>query len=113
LKEKITNKIRICAFKCFLLNNQKDFISLSIENIGEKFELNNIRIIKKEVNKLILSGLLCARWNDSNTLEVIKTESSNLNDFNYRKNIEMLENNIKQIAENNILLLEAGFKANN
>ena len=113
MKEKITNKIRICAFKCFLLNNQKDFISLSIENIKEKFDLDNVRIIKKEVNRLIISGLLSARWNDYKTLEITKIESSNMNDYNYRKNIEMLENNIKQIAENNILLLEAGFKANN
>jgi len=113
IKQKIESRLKTIGLKCYLLQNQGNFISMKIDNLKERFELDE-KTIKKEVNLLIFNGVLNARWSKT-SLEFLQVESSSyLNEnLKFKKNIEVMEYNLRQISENNLLLLEAGMKANN
>lgn len=93
--------------KCYLILNQRNYSSLSVDSIKTKFSISENKIIKKVVNHLILDEIILAKW-DNDFLVFFNSENC---DIRYKKTISNLERDVKRITENNILLLEAAMKA--
>lgn len=79
---------------------------MKLDNLSTQFSLET-KTIKKLINGLILKKLISGRWN-KDTLEILDSCSYNLK---FKKYIEDLEINIKNIADNNITLIESAIKA--
>lgn len=79
---------------------------MKLENLSIQFCLDK-KTLKKLINGLILKKLISGRWN-KDTLEILDFSSYNLK---FKKYIEDLEINIKNIANNNITLIESAIKA--
>lgn len=93
--------------RCYLILNQRNYSSLSVDSLKTKFSISENKIIKKVVNQLILDEIILAKW-DYEFLIFFESENC---DVRFKKTIGNLERDIKKITENNILLLEAAMKA--
>ena len=92
--------------KCFLILNQGNYNSISLDSLKSKFALSDSKVIRKMVNNLILEGVILAKWNND---YLVYFDSDN-SDVRFVKTIGTLEKDIQNITENNILLLEAAMK---
>lgn len=93
--------------RCYLILNQRNYSSLSVDSLKTKFSISENKIIKKVVNQLILDEIILAKWD----YEFLIFFESEICDVRFKKTIGNLERDIKKITENNILLLEAAMKA--
>jgi len=109
LKSKVFERLKIVGLRCFLLNSQSDYVNLTVEVLKERFEIQEEGTIRKEINQLIVKGLINARWNN----KILEFYRFNSVDSKYKMTLESLEKNIKAISENNITLLEGALKSSN
>jgi hypothetical protein len=93
--------------KCYIILNQNNYSSLSVESLKSKFLISESKVIKKVLNNLILEEIILASW-DNEFLVFYDQDNS---DIRFKKTIRTLEKDVKRIAENNILLLEAAMKS--
>lgn len=94
--------------RCYLLNNQKNIINIDIERLKTKFSIEDTKLVQKEINNLIFKGFINAKWNDKQ-IEFFNVLGEYGN-TDLQNHLQALENNIRVLAENNILLLEAAMK---
>jgi len=98
IKNFLNNSIRETGLKCFLIFYSNQYSSFSLSNLNRKFAIEPHHI-RKIVNRMILEGIIEAKWNDS-ILQI------NAEEFNWSI-IRNLEGNLKTITEQNLTLLEA------
>lgn len=98
IKIHLNNSIKETALKCFLIFYSNQYNSFSLSNLNRKFNIE-INQIRKIVNRMILDGVIEAKWNDS-ILQIYAEE------FNWSI-VRNLEDNLKTITEQNLALLEA------
>lgn len=95
------------SLKCYLIQYQRNYSSLNIDYLKSKFDIQDVKSVKKIVNNLILNDILLAKW-DNDFLVFYGSEAC---DVRFKKTIHTLERDVKKITENNILLLEAAMKS--
>ncbi len=100
-------KLKLTSMKCYIILNQNNYSSLSVESLKSKFLISESKVIKKVLNNLILEEIILASW-DNEFLVFYDQDNS---DIRFKKTIRTLEKDVKRIAENNILLLEAAMKS--
>jgi translation initiation factor 3 subunit C len=98
IKNFLNTSIRETALKCFLIFYSNQYNSFSLSNLNRKFNIEPNQV-RKIVNRMILEGVIEAKWNDS-VLEIYAE------DFNWSI-VRNLEGNLKTITEQNLALLEA------
>lgn len=100
LKERISELFKIQGLRCFLINFNS-YINPTLEHLVKIYELDS-KLIKKEVNRLILNEYINAKWKGNEIIYFSYSTSKN----SIQQKLEKIEENIVKIATKNITLIK-------